>query len=129
MHKQLRQVLEFHASFDSSMGDVENKPVSKETKHNRIKLIREETAELIEAIESKSMREIAKELADVMYVLLGTIVSFGLMNSFERVFEAVHVSNMSKQDNQGKFLVSDDGSKILKGPHYQPPDLSFIEDK
>ena len=38
-----------------------------------------------------------------------------------RVFE----SNMSKLDDQGKPIYREDG-KVLKGPNYQPPDLTSL---
>ena len=35
----------------------------------------------------------------------------------------VHESNMSKLDEDGKPIRREDG-KVLKGPNYQPPDMS-----
>ena len=37
----------------------------------------------------------------------------------------VHQSNMSKLDEKGNPIYRDDG-KVLKGPNYQPPDLSDL---
>jgi len=34
----------------------------------------------------------------------------------------VHHSNMSKLDDDGNPIYREDG-KVLKGPHYQPPNL------
>lgn len=40
-------------------------------------------------------------------------------------FEAVHESNMSKLDDNGKPVRRDDG-KILKGPNYHPPKMEQV---
>lgn len=68
-------------------------------------------------------RKVAKELADLLYVVYGTAASFGI--PIDRVFKEVHLSNMSKLVD-GKPLLREDG-KVLKGHFYKPPDLSWIE--
>lgn len=68
-------------------------------------------------------RKIAKELADVLYVVYGTADAFGI--DIDRVFEEVHRSNMSKLVD-GKPLKREDG-KVLKGPNYTPPNLEFVD--
>jgi len=40
-------------------------------------------------------------------------------------FLLVHDSNMSKLDEDGKPIFREDG-KVLKGPNYRAPDLSFL---
>ena len=46
----------------------------------------------------------------------------------EKAFYAVHVSNMSKLDDNGKPIRREDG-KIIKGPNYKAPDIkAIIED-
>lgn len=64
---------------------------------------------------------LAKELADVLYVVYGTAHTFGI--DIERVFTEVHRSNMSKFPATVRY----DG-KVLKGPNYTPPDLSFVDE-
>ncbi len=64
--------------------------------------------------------KLTKELADLMYVVIGTAVSFGL--PLEEVFAEVHKSNMSKLGDDGKPIYREDG-KVLKGPNYKLPDL------
>lgn len=94
----------------------------------RAKLIREEAEEAWESIyrynflgSSYSKRELAKELADLIYVTVGTAVELGI--DIDRVFEEVHRSNMSKLDG---MEVREDG-KIKKGPNYRPPELEFVK--
>jgi predicted HAD superfamily Cof-like phosphohydrolase len=65
---------------------------------------------------------ILKELGDIMYVVSGFAVTFGLPIS--RAFDRIHESNMSKMVD-GKALKNDDG-KVMKGPNYQPPSLDDL---
>lgn len=60
----------------------------------RINLIREECNELIEALESKSLPEVAHEAADLIYVVLGTMVSLGVRMT--PIWALVHAANMGK---------------------------------
>ena len=69
---------------------------------------------------------LTKELADILYVVYGFAVTFGL--PIDEVFERVHRSNMSKLGDDGKPLYRDDG-KVLKGPNYQPPKLDDLFDE
>ena len=65
-------------------------------------------------------KKLTKELADLLYVTIGTAVTFGL--PLEEVFYEVHRSNMSKLGDDGKPIYREDG-KVLKGPNYKEPDL------
>jgi len=65
-------------------------------------------------------KALTKELADLLYVTIGTAVTFGL--PLEEVFYEVHKSNMSKLGEDGKPIYREDG-KVLKGPNYKEPDL------
>lgn len=61
--------------------------------------------------------------ADLIYVLLGTMVSFGI--PFDQCWKEVQRSNMSKLQADGSVLRRADG-KILKGENFTPPDLRSI---
>lgn len=92
----------------------------------RQRLILEEAFEVgDELTDGSSLAKTAKELADLVYVTLGTVLSLGLQAEFERCFDAIHVSNMSKLGEDGKPIYREDG-KVLKGPNYSPADLSFL---
>jgi predicted HAD superfamily Cof-like phosphohydrolase len=86
----------------------------------RRELVMEEANEVRTA---ESVEELTKELADLLYVVYGFAVTFGL--PIDEVFERVHRSNMSKLGDDGKPLYRDDG-KVLKGPNYQPPELKDL---
>lgn len=85
----------------------------------RISLIDEEYDELIQALNWGDRRFIAKEAADLVYVVVGTCIALGI--PYDSVFDAVHKSNMSKLDDEGKPYLREDG-KVEKGPNYQAPD-------
>lgn len=70
--------------------------------------------------ENIDRKKLTKELADLMYVTIGTAITFGL--PLEEVFAEVHKSNMSKLGEDGKPVYREDG-KVLKGPNYKEPDL------
>lgn len=62
-----------------------------------------------------------KELCDLLYVVYGHAARIGYdMNT---AFNRVHEANMRKLGDDGKPIYREDG-KVLKGPNYQPPDLS-----
>jgi len=87
-------------------------------------LIMEEAGEVWEELERPviSKAKLTKELADLLYVVYGTALAFGL--PLDPAFNRVHESNMSKLVD-GKPLYREDG-KVLKGPNYQPPVLDDL---
>lgn len=87
----------------------------------RKRLLREELDEVIRALDSGDVLNLAQELADLVYVAYGTAIAPGI--DLDAAVSEVHRANMSKRDPDGRFLVRADG-KILKGPHYRPPDMT-----
>lgn len=87
--------------------------------------MREEIEEAIDAMENEPLENIAKELADVLYVTYGTIGEYGLGDKMEQIFDEVHKSNMSKLDSKGKPIYREDG-KVLKSSDYKPADIKSI---
>lgn len=88
----------------------------------RIALIDEEFTELIEAINNKDRVQIAKELADLAYVVIGTAIALDI--PFNEVFGALQISNMSKFDGDPEFR--EDG-KVLKGKNFKPAEDAIRE--
>lgn len=82
------------------------------------RLIREETVELFDALQHGDPYEVAKEMADLAYVLYG--LAQMLKIDLDKVIHDVHKSNMSKLGEDGKPQYREDG-KVLKGPNYLPP--------
>ena len=64
-----------------------------------------------------------KELADLVYVCYQYAANLGW--DLDEAMHRVHESNMSKLGDDGKPILREDG-KVLKGPNYQPPDLSDL---
>ena len=119
-------VREFHLAFNTP---VDQAIIKGSLLRLRLALISEESKEFLEAIENYTVypdfpiENVAKELADLLYVLYGFAVTYGI--DIDEVFYQVHKSNMSKLGDDGKPVYREDG-KIMKGPNYKPPQLEFI---
>jgi predicted HAD superfamily Cof-like phosphohydrolase len=85
-------------------------------------LHQEEHVELIEALETGDRQQIARELADVLYIAYGTAHLYGI--DLDAALAEVHRANMSKLGADGRPVRRDDG-KVLKGPKFRPPDMSI----
>lgn len=110
-------VREFHDKFQARVGDESNPEVS--DVELRCRLIEEECKEACEAIRSGNLANAIQELCDVLYVVYGTGVAFGV--DLEEPFEEVHRANMSKSIDDKRS----DG-KINKGPDYRKPDIDRV---
>src|SRR5690349_17436175 len=87
------QVREFMLANNQDVPDKPT-PLSKKTLSLRIRLMREELTELEDALWLEPLEGIAKEICDLLYVVLGTAVSLGL--DIEPLFNEVHKSNILK---------------------------------
>lgn len=108
-------VAEFHRKFDIPIGERPSIPPDA-TRQLRVRLIQEEFAELKEAMTAQDLPAVAKELADLLYVVYGTAVSYGV--DMDPVFREVHRSNLSKVGGYKR----EDG-KWVKPPTYSPADV------
>jgi len=92
-------------------------------------LIVEEFKEFLQADQDMALMhpqqraDCLKELADLIYVCAQYAENMDW--DIEQALRRVHESNMSKLGNDGKPIYREDG-KVLKGPNYQPPDLSDL---
>jgi predicted HAD superfamily Cof-like phosphohydrolase len=87
--------------------------------------MREELEEVEEAMHEGDIKNIAKELSDLLYVVFGTAEVYGLGDKMDEVFAEVHRSNMSKLDKNGKAIKREDG-KVLKSDLYTPANFDEI---
>jgi len=88
---------------------------------SRLRLISEELGELVEAIDTSDvsgMIPVADALADLLYVVFGTAIAFGI--PIDEVFRQVHASNMTKKGGHME------GGKWIKPESYKPVDLSWL---
>lgn len=90
----------------------------------RAKLTAEENNETLEAWEDENKVEILDGLCDQLYVLLGSILTYGMQDIFIKAFARVCDNNNSKAVD-GKVIRNDEG-KILKPDGFVPVDLSDL---
>ena len=111
-------VEEFHRAFEILVQETPG-VIDARTRTLRERLIHEEFEELKEAMVTDDLTAIAKELADLLYVVYGTAVSFGI--DMEPIFREVHRSNMSKVGGHKR----EDG-KWVKPATYSPAAIEPI---
>lgn len=114
-------VKEFQTAVGQNVGVKPEFPDGEE-RDLRIRLLKEEWEEYIQGECKNDLENIAKELADIIYIVCGTAVSYGI--PLDRVFEEVHASNMAKLVD-GKPVRREDG-KILKPDGWTPPNIKKI---
>ncbi len=105
--------------------EVKNKPEYPNEKIVKLRydLIDEELKELKEAIEKKSIKDVADALTDILYVTYGAGHAFGI--NLDKCFTEVQNSNMSKLGKDGKPIYNEQG-KVMKGPNFFEPDLGKL---
>ena len=93
-------------------------------------LIEEESSEFREAIGDwlgagglTAKAQALKELADLVYVCYQMAAFLGV--DLDEALDRVHVSNMSKVDDDGNPVFNTFG-KVMKGPNYKEPHLNDL---
>lgn len=151
-----RKVSHFNQAFGVDRSDTPNPTVfdqNPDLVKLRLSLIKEEVAELEEAIQNKDFTEVVDALSDILYVVYGAGDSFGV--DLDEAYQIVHSSNMTKlcqteaeaqetvswyqknkadvypdpaykPDAEGKYWIVYNKStgKVLKSINYLPADLS-----
>ena len=111
-------VMEFHKRYGVPILSEPGLP-SADRIELRKNLMFEELEEICEALERGDILQVAKELADLAYVVYGAGLECGI--DLRPAIREVHRSNMTKTPG----LYRKDG-KCLKGPDYEPPKLESI---
>jgi predicted HAD superfamily Cof-like phosphohydrolase len=111
-------VTEFHKKFGLPVGRKPRIP-DKQVKNLRRSLIAEEAKEIFRAIENDDLAGVADGVADLIYVALGTTISYGI--DLHPIWEAVQEANMSKIGGGKRH----DG-KIMKPSRWQAPDVDKL---
>ena len=114
-------VAEFHAAFNLPMRQFPSSETGDGLVKLRVALLEEEVGEFVTASEKGDLIGIADALADIVYVVYGTALTYGI--DLDSVLQEVHRSNMSKLTGDGKPLIREDG-KVLKSDQYFPPDIA-----
>ena len=125
MREALAKLEEFHQIFGAYMQASPGAAIPLETHQGRVNLFAEELEEYRQAYQEGDLVGIADALTDLLYVLLGTIVSHGLQGHAEALFEEVHRSNLSKLDEHGHARFRGDG-KVIKSARFFKPDIASI---
>ena len=109
-------VADFHHAFDAVRAATPT-VVDPDTRALRMQLLQEELDEVADALTLEDLPAIAKELADLLYVVYGTAVSYGI--DLGPVVQEVHRSNMTKVGGTRRA----DGTWI-KPATYSPADVA-----
>jgi len=121
MNPLVASLLEFNQAFD--IPKLDSPDIGpEELIELRIKLLREEVEEYAEAARAGDLVEVIDALADIGYILAGTILNHGMQNVYDDAFDEVHRSNMAKLVD-GKVLRREDG-KVMKPQGWTAPQLA-----
>lgn len=116
-------VVAWHIALDVPVGTSPDFELAPERLALRRRLIEEEVTELFDALDGEPPEAVAKEAADVVAVVLGTLAEMGI--PFDAVWRVVHESNMAKRAPNGEVTRRADG-KVLKPPGWQSPDVAAV---
>ncbi len=149
MKQQINMVAAFQRRFAAPILNTPAIP-SADRCELRIALIEEELKEISDAIDANDLVEVADGLGDILYVVFGMILEFGLQDKMEDIFAEIQRSNMSKAcatkeeaeatqlhylsiseqnlsyitERDGSFFVYRlDNHKALKSINYSPADI------
>lgn len=110
---------------DNAEQEVKDTPGLPDVRVRRLRseLIREEFREMMVELDADNLgaetdlAKVGKELCDLIVVLIGTAHAYGI--PLADIWDVVHLSNMSKFDENGlPYDVREDG-KVKKGPYFK----------
>ena len=113
MKKQLDLVKDFHKKFRAPVATVPT-VIPEDRLTLRYRLMHEEVQEYFAGAKQEDLENVAKELADILYAVYGTILEHGLQDKMEDIFQEVHESHMTKSYHQ---------YKMVKGRNYKKADI------
>lgn len=119
----VQDVIDFHRAMGlDNIAPTPSFP-SQEISDLKLRLVREEFEELVDAILHKDLVKIADSCTDLIYVVIGLALAYGI--DLRPAWSEIQRSNMSKKGGERRA----DG-KLLKPAWYSPPDLlKVIEDQ
>lgn len=113
-----QDVQAFHKQFLLTSPDTPTIP-NEAIRELRERLNKEEFSELLEAENKKNLPGIADSIVDLIYVLIGMAICYGI--DIRPVWDEVQRANMSKAGGAKRA----DG-KVLKPQGWQPPNVARI---
>jgi predicted HAD superfamily Cof-like phosphohydrolase len=133
MINQIEKLKEFNKVFKL---ETKTSPTLNEAECElRYHLMNEELQEYIEACKDGDLVEVADAIGDMLYILCGTVLTHGMQDVIEEVFNRIHESNLSKTDENGNAIINGENGvydetrpfgKILKSSRYKPVDLKDL---
>ncbi len=123
MNPMLAALLEFNEAFEIPKMEAPGLGPD-DLAELRVKLLREEVEEYAQALADGDLVEVLDALADIGYILAGSVINHGLHHLYDEAFAEVHRSNMAKLVD-GKVLRREDG-KVMKPEGWTPPELADI---
>lgn len=115
-------VREFHEAFGLPVRTTPTIPSFHESEMRKDILL-EEFMEYCEATARNDLVGIADAIGDMVYVLHGTALTYGI--DLDAVIAEIHRSNMTKLGDDGAPIYREDG-KVIKGPNYEPPRIEEV---
>lgn len=122
-------VLDFHEQMGQSIGDPRC-PDTHVDRDLRLKILKSELQELYDALEADDTVEVADAIGDLIYVLMGAGISWGI--DVASVLAEIHRSNMTKTKdctdaiNAAKLDGSYVPGKLPKGPEFSPANIQRV---
>lgn len=122
MYRLLQDVINFHNEADLYY-DTDPTAKHSDERDLQIDLIEEEFTELRAAYKREDLEGIADAITDLMYVVVGAYLRFGMAEYAPDLWNEVHVSNMTKVGGPTR----EDGKQI-KGEDFSEPQIKEILD-
>ncbi len=119
MKKQLALVKAFHKKFKAPVARTPSL-IPEDRIKLRYQLMHEEVEEYLVGAQKGDIQNVAKELADILYGVYGTILEHGLQDKIEAIFQEVHNSHMTKDYSE---------YKMIKGKNYKEANLKKFFEK
>jgi predicted HAD superfamily Cof-like phosphohydrolase len=113
-----KDVTDFHKKFRYCINSKPTIPDNTE-RALRVALIKEEIQEHIEALKNNDVVEIADSIADILYVVIGTAIAYGI--DLDKVWHEVHKTNMNK-------VCTDTTKKAVKPNGWISPNIKKVLD-
>lgn len=123
MRNLMNDVTAFHVVTDSPVATELTVPPW-DRRALRFSLHRQEYEQVQKALLDNNLVEIADGLADLIYVLVGTAIEYGM--PLDRIWDEVQRANMSKVDPVTGKVIKDSQGKVLKPPGWREPDIAGI---
>lgn len=113
-------VIKFHKKFELPIEAKPTLPLA-DVKQLKTVLLFEEFTELLEAMSEDNLVEILDGLVDLIYIIIGTAIVYGL--PLEEAWAEIHKTNMKKERGPSKRSEKFD---IIKPEGWVKPDLITI---